>query len=232
MDKKDKTIIAIGGGGFSHEPENPLLDLYVLKQSTKKKPKICFLPAANPNPALYTKNFQKAFSRYDCKTSALSLLSPHTADLSDFLLSQDIIYVGGGNTKSMIALWQTWHIDKILRQAWEQGIVLAGVSAGAICWFEHGFTDSIPGTITLLPCLGLLKGTCCPHYDGEPVRQQAVKAMMAEDRIQSTYVIDDSAAIHFSGNEVKTAVSSVKGKKAAFINHTGRHDLSVDYLGD
>jgi len=232
MEKKQKTIIAIGGGGFTHEPDNPLFDLYVLRQSAQKKPKICFLPTANYNPEVYASNFQKSFSRFDCEISALSLFAPHTADLSDFLLSQDIIYVGGGNTKSMLALWKEWGVDKILREAWEQGVVLAGVSAGAICWFEHGLTDSIPGKISLLPCLGVLPGSCCPHYDADPMRQSVVKNMLEDGRIRSGYMIDNNAAIHFSDDKIKKAISSVKGKRAAIVDKNGRVEIDMEFLGD
>lgn len=232
MNKGHKTIVAIGGGGFTHEPENPLLDLYVLNQSHSKNPKICLLPTANSNPELYTTYFEKSFARFECRPSSLSLFAPHTADIADFLLSQDVIYVGGGNTKSMLALWREWNVDKILKDAWNQKIVLAGVSAGAICWFEQGTTDSIPGRITLLSCLGFLEGACCPHYDTEPVRQSVFKSALEDGRIKNGYIIDDGAALHFSDNKLKKAVCSTKGKNAAFLDQKGRHDLAVEYLGD
>lgn len=232
MNKEHRTIIAIGGGGFTHEPENPLLDLYVLNQSYKKNPKICLLPTANCNPELYTSYFEKSFSRFECQPSSLSLFAPHTADIADFLLSQDIIYVGGGNTKSMLAVWKEWDVDKILKDAWQQKIVLAGVSAGAICWFEQGTTDSIPGRISLLSCLGFIKGACCPHYDSEPMRQSVFKSALQDGHISNGYILDDGVALHFNDDELKKAVSSAKEKKAAFLDKDGRHDLSVEYLGD
>ena len=97
------------------------------------------------------------FSRRTCHSS-----NPTPPTLPIFLLQQDVIYVGGGNTKSMLALWREWGVDRILRQAWQQGTVLSGVSAGAICWFEQGLTDSIPGKLTPLGCLGFLPGSCSP----------------------------------------------------------------------
>jgi peptidase E len=232
MHKEHKTIIAIGGGGFTHEPENPLLDLYVLKQSYKKIPKICLLPTANSNPELYCSYFEKSFSRFDCQRSSLSLFAPHTADIEGFLLSQDIIYVGGGNTKSMLALWREWGVDRILRKAWEEKIVLAGVSAGAICWFEQGTTDSIPEKISLLSGLGFIKGACCPHYDSEPMRQSVFQSALVNGVIENGYILDDGVALHFTDDVLKRAISSAKGKKAAFLDQQGRHELLVDYLGD
>ncbi|MCB9979779.1 MAG: peptidase E [Rhodospirillales bacterium] len=223
-------IIALGGGGFSIEPDNPLLDLYVLKQATADIPKICFLPTASGDADSYLLKYYQAFSRYSCHPSHLSLFRPHTANMQDFLLSQDIIYVGGGNTKSMLALWKEWNIDQILRKAYERGIVLAGISAGAICWFEHGATDSIPGKISVLECLGLLKGSLCPHYDSEPLRKETVPGLIAQGQMKPGYAVDDSAAVHFIDGQYVGAVSSVKGKRVLQLTPE-ENSLEVSYLG-
>ena len=166
-----KQIIAMGGGGFSMEPDNLALDRYVLQQAQKPVPSVCFLPTASADSESYCMRFLTAFSTFECHPSYMSLFKLPTRDVEGFLLSKEVIYVGGGNTKSMLALWREWGLDVILRKAWEQGVVLAGLSAGAICWFEQGVTDSIPGDLTALPCLGLLAGSCCPHYDGEAERR-------------------------------------------------------------
>ena len=160
------------------------------------------------------------------------LFAPHTADIEDFLLSQDIIYVGGGNTKSMLALWREWGVDKILRKAWEQNIILAGVSAGAICWFEEGTTDSIPEKITMLPCLGFLKASCCPHYDSEPMRQPVFQEALTKETVELGYIIDDGAALHFNDQKLIKAIASNKNKKAAVFYQNKREDVFVEYLGD
>ena len=137
-------LIAIGGGGFSMEPENPLLDLYCLNATGKSKPKVCFLGTASGDSPDYIARFYAAFANYDCKASHLAFFRKTSAgavpldEIATHLLSQDLIYVGGGNTRNMLAIWREWQVDKVLKQAWEQGCVLAGVSAGAICWFEIG----------------------------------------------------------------------------------------------
>ncbi len=167
--------------------------------------------------------------------SFLSLFTPNTRDIESFLLNQDVIYVGGGNTKTMLAIWCEWQVDKILQKAYNQGVILAGVSAGAICWFEQGLTDSIPETITILPCLGFLPGSCAPHYDGEANRRPRYHQLIAEGTILPGYGIEDSAAIHFIAGQVAAVVSSVDGKQAYKVE--GHRDqviessLETRYLG-
>lgn len=212
-------IIALGGGGFSEEPGNPLLDLYVLQAAKKKSPKICFLPTASGDAEGYIEKFHACFKGYECVPSHLSLFKPHTADIMDFLLSQDILYVGGGNTKSMLALWREWKIDAALKDALGQGIVLAGISAGAICWFEEGATDSIPGRISVLPCLGFLPGSCCPHFDAEPLRRETVPRLIKEGTMKPGYAIDNSAALHFVDGSLKACVCSIPGKGTTHLVH-------------
>jgi peptidase E len=201
-------LIALGGGGFSMEPENPALDQYILAQTGQARPKVCFFPHATDDAIRYVHNFYVAFSKLDARPTHLSLFNPHTADLESFLLEQDVIYVGGGNTKSMLALWREWGVDKILRQAWENGIVLAGISAGAICWFEQGLTDSIPGPYTVLPCLGFLSGSCSPHYDGEAQRRPRFHQLLAEGKIKPGLALDDGAGAHFIGDHLHAIVTS------------------------
>jgi dipeptidase E len=201
-------IIAMGGGGFSMEPDNPALDRYVLEQCGKPRPKVCFLPTASGDAEGYCLRFYTSFASLDCQPSNLSLFKPPTADLTSFLLEKDVVYVGGGNTRSMLALWREWGLDAILRQAWQNGVVLAGLSAGAICWFEQGVTDSIPGELGPLACLGFLPGSCCPHYDGEPGRRPAYHRLVSEGRIAAGYGVDDGAALHFVGGRLHAVVSS------------------------
>lgn len=229
---KKQQIIALGGGGFSEEPDNPLLDLYVLDQAGVLTPKICFLPTASGDSESYLLKFYQFFARQNCRTSHLSLFNPHTAKIEDFILSQDIIYVGGGNTKSMLALWREWGLDRILKKAYDNGIVLAGVSAGAICWFEQGATSSIPEKISALPCLGFLPESCCPHFESEPLRQEAVPRMIKTGEMTSGYAIDNSVALHFIDGKISKAVASVKGRRAQYLNQDGDvTDLDVVYLG-
>lgn len=231
-----KHIIAMGGGGFSMEPENPLLDLYVLKQSGKICPKVCFFPHATDDALRYTLNFYQAFSKLNCQLTWLSLYNPHTADLESFLLEQDVIYVGGGNTKSMLAVWREWGVDNILRKAHDKGIVLSGISAGANCWFEQCSTDSIPGPYRMLPCLGMLPGAFCPHYDGEPNRRPQLHQKLRNKQIMSTLACDDGAGAHFINGELVGIVSSrphARGYKV-YCDESGsviEHILPTRYLG-
>ncbi|MEH1835590.1 MAG: peptidase E [Nostoc sp.] len=209
-----KQIIAMGGGGFSMEPENPLLDRYILGLSKKKRPKICFIPTASGDSDKYIVRFYSAFVQLLCQPSHLSLFNPPTSDFRSFVLEQDIIYVGGGNTKNLIALWKEWGLDHILREAWESGVILSGLSAGSICWFEEGVTDSIPGKMTVLQCLGFLKGSNCPHYDGEPTRKPAYHQLLSAGLISSGYAVDDGVALHFVGEQLEKVVSSRPQPKA------------------
>lgn len=203
-----KQVIAMGGGGFSMEPDNPLLDAFIVSQARKKNPAVCFFPHATDDANRYALNFYKAFLKLDTRPSYLSLFTPHTADLESFLLEQDVIYVGGGNTRSMLALWREWGLDTILQKAYDQGVVLAGISAGANCWFEECSTDSVPGTLGVLAALGILKGSFCPHYDGEPGRQPSLHKFHLAGSIKPGYAADDSAAAHFIDDVFAGGISS------------------------
>lgn len=203
-----KQIIAMGGGGFSMEPENLLLDQYILQQAKASKPKVCFLPTASGDADSYIDRYYQAFRSLSCDPSHLSLFKPSTRDLEGFLLDKDIIYVGGGNTKCMLALWREWGIDSIIRKAYESGIVLAGLSAGSICWFEEGTTDSYGEGLETIKGLGLLKGSHSPHYDGEENRRPLYHSFIEKGDLKAGYAADDGAALHFINGELSNVVSS------------------------
>jgi peptidase E len=126
--------------------------------------------------------------------------------VASFVQDQDVIYVGGGNTRSLLALWREWGLDTALRAAYENGVLLGGISAGMICWFEYGITDSNPGALSPLPGLGWLPGTACPHYDGEAERRPAFHRMLAEERVPPGYAADDGAALHFIDEQLAEVV--------------------------
>ncbi|MEM6282973.1 MAG: peptidase E [Chloroflexota bacterium] len=214
-------IIAMGGGGFSESLENLALDRYILEQATKPDPAIGFLATASGDAPTYITRFYQAFSRLGCTPSHLSLFEPHTADLEGYIMEQDIIYVGGGNTRSMLALWREWELDIILRDAYEAGVVLAGISAGAICWFYEGTTDSIPGRLTQIPCLGLLPHSCSPHYDGEIDRRPAMQQLIATGDMRPGYGIDNDAALHFIDGELHRAITAREGAAAYSVEKDG-----------
>lgn len=230
-----RQIIALGGGGFSMEPENPLLDRYILQQSNQSAPRICFLPTASGDSDNYIQRFYQFFDKQLCHPSHLSLFKPPTRDLESFILEKDIIYVGGGNTKNLLALWKEWGLDHILRKAWEQGTILAGISAGSICWFEEGLTDSFGTSLEPIQCLGFIKGSCCPHYDGEIERKPAYQKMIYSGKINSGVAIDDGVAIHYVDQKMNKIVSSRPEVKAYEVkridNEVIQNELEVNYLG-
>jgi dipeptidase E len=226
-----KQIIALGGGGFSMEPDNPLLDQYILAQTNKPQPKICFIPTASGDADSYIKRFYDFFEKQACVPSHMSLFKPHTRDVRGFLLSQDIIYVGGGNTKNMLAIWREWGLDSILQEAWEQGIILAGISAGSICWFEEGVTDSYGDGLEPLRCLGFLKGSNCPHYDGEPERRPTYQKLVAAGKIKGGIAADDSVALHYIGDALHRIVSSRPEAGAYRLEGTEEISVVATYLG-
>lgn len=197
----------MGGGGFSMEPDNPALDQFVLDLARRRNPSVCFLATASGDAETYIDSFYSAFRKLPCRPTHLPLFA-RTPDLQSVILEQDVIYVGGGNTKSMLAVWREWGIPALLRRAWESGIVLAGISAGAICWFETGLTDSSGTGIYPLPCLGFLPGTCCPHYDGEAERRPALHRLIEDGTLTSALALDDGAAAHFINGMLANVVSS------------------------
>ncbi|MFG6147105.1 Type 1 glutamine amidotransferase-like domain-containing protein [Halobacillus sp. B23F22_1] len=229
-----KQIIALGGGGFLTESDNILLDQYILEQANKRKPKICFIPTASGDSDDFIKRFYRTFEKQHCIPSHLSLFKPPTRDLKGFILDKDIIYVGGGNTKNLLVLWKEWGLDSILKNAWNQGIILSGVSAGSICWFEEGVTDSYGDGLEPLSCLGLLKGSNCPHYDGEPERRPSYTTLVHEGKLQPGIAADDGAAIHYIDQEIKRIVSSRPNARAyhvSFHKVVNENELPVTYLG-
>jgi peptidase E len=209
---KPRQIIAMGGGGFSME-ENLALDRYVLAQARTTEPRVSFLPTASGDADSYMLRFYAAFSGLPCRPSHLTFFR-RTPDLREHVLSQDVIYVGGGNTKSLLGVWREWGLPEILREAWEAGVVLAGVSAGAICWFEQGLTDSFDGELRPLQCLGLLAGSACPHYDGDPARRPTYHHLVRTGVLLPGLALDDGAAVHFINDGIAGVVASRPGATA------------------
>ena len=215
---KTRNIIAIGGGGFGANPGQGIIEAYILKQTKKKKPKICFIPTATGDNEAYKVNFYSTFSKLDCDPTHLDFFK-RTPDLKKLILNQDAIFVGGGNTKSMLAVWKDWGLDKILRTAYRNGVVMSGVSAGAICWFHQGVTDSWSSDLKIISCLNFIKGTCCPHYDEEPERKPAVKKFLMSGKIKDVYTVDGGVALHIKDEkDFKSVVfRKDKGRYRTFL---------------
>ena len=190
------------------EPDNLALDRYILAQVDNPRPKVCFIPTASGDAESYIFRFYDSFSQLECQPSYLSLFRLPQADLEDFFLDKDILYVGGGNTRSMLTLWREWGLDVVLQKAYQAGVVLAGISAGANCWFEACLTDSMPGRISVLPGLGFLAGSFCPHFDSNPERRPAYHRFLLEGQIKPGYAADDSAAVHFVDDQLALVVCS------------------------
>jgi peptidase E len=148
--------------------------------------------------------------------------------LKQALLTQDVIYVGGGNTKSMLAVWRDWDVPRLLRRAWKNGTVLAGISAGAICWFRMGVTDSWGKGLTDMPCLGLLPGTCCPHYDGEPERRPALHRLVASGAVQGALALDDGAGAHFIERKLSRIVTSRAHARGYEVRRKGSRAVETE----
>jgi peptidase E len=231
-----RQIIAMGGGGFSMEPGNPLLDQYILNQSKKVTPKICFVPTASGDQTEDIENFYESFKKMDCEPSHLSFFEANFDCLEDFIFQQDIIYVGGGSTRNMLLIWENWGLNRILKEAYEKGIILAGLSAGANCWFEEGVTDPLNGPLYKLNCLGLLKGSLCPHYSEEEKRIPSYHQMILKGDIKAGYGVDDGTALHFVNDSLFKVISSTVSSKAYFVrkenNSIIEKPFETIFLGD
>ncbi|WP_230932778.1 peptidase E [Priestia sp. TSO9] len=232
-----RQIIAMGGGGFSMEPDNLLLDQYILSQAHIDVPKTCFIPTASGDADNYIERFYEAFEELVCTPSHLSLFSPNFIDLKAYVLQHDILYVGGGNTrKNMLSLWKEWGLDTILKKAYEKGVILAGISAGSICWFEEGVTDSMNNKLSKIDCLGFLTGSNCPHYDGESNRRPSYRELIASGETKEGYAVDDGVALHFKNEKLSASVSSRPTAKAYAVGRKEEEvverELPVTYLGD
>ena len=201
-----RQIVAMGGGSFSVEPDGSALDAYVLGLTGKPRPKICFVPTASGDAPEYTTKFYDAFARR-AEASHLYLFGRPRTDMASLLASQDIIYVGGGNTANMLAIWRVHGVDRMMREAWERGVILTGVSAGMICWFECGVTDSFGPLAALHDGLRLLPGSACPHYDGEKDRRPTYQRLV-RGGFPAGYAADDGAALHFVDTDLVACVAS------------------------
>jgi len=197
------------------EAEPSVLDDYVLSLAPAREPRICLLPTAGGDSEEQIRRFRIAFGDRLCAPSVVSLfrleLEPLT--LREHLLAQDVIYVGGGSMINLLALWRAHGIDAILREAWQAGIVLAGLSAGAMCWFEAGITKgmALPRPVA---GLGFLPGSASVHYDGEPDRRPAYLAAVAAGALPAGYGIDDGVGLLFRGTRLAEVVAARPGLRA------------------
>jgi len=226
----------MGGGGFSMEPDNLLLDRYVLAQCDQSRPKVCFLPTASGDSDRYITRFYSAFTQLPCQPTHLSLFRPPNEGPKAFLRSQDIIYVGGGSTFNLVTLLKAWNLDILLRELWQDGTILCGLSAGSICWFQEGLSNSqLPTRYTKIEGLGLLSGSHCPHYDGEPKRRPSYRTLIEKGELAAGVAADDGVALHYRGESLSQAVSSRPAAKAYRVyredNKLKEDTIEPAYLG-
>ncbi len=230
-----RQILAIGGAAIPEALDNLLLIEYFLSLTKRKKPRVCFIGAAHGDADAGRLRFYAGFSQFNCTPTHLPLFARTPRDLESFVLEHDAIYVGGGNTRSMLTVWREWQLDVYLRKAYERGIVLGGASAGSICWFEQGVTDSIAGPLTALDCLGFLPGSNCPHYDSEPLRRPIYRKMVAGGKTLEGVAADDGAALHYVDGKLARAVASRLRAKAYWLSRAGKRviekSLPTRYLG-
>jgi dipeptidase E len=225
-------IVAFGGGGFSMEAGNPLLDDYVLSLTGRERPRVCFLPTASGDADHYVVRFYRAFSPARCEPSHVSLFRRDrgTRDPADHLLEQDLIYVGGGNVVSLLGVWRAHGLDEVLRACWEKGVVLCGLSAGSLCWFAEGVTafHGPPGSVA---GIGLLPHSNCVHVDAEPERLAAYTRLVG-DGMTAGYAAEDGVALEFEGTALRRVVGSRPGARAFRVDPGGEPvALDAEYLG-
>jgi peptidase E len=205
-------IVAIGGGGFMDSWSVPMDD-FVHGLSGRERPRVCLIATASGDSDLGIVRF---YRRWEMRSRAthLPLFNRPGHDLRELLLAQDVIYVSGGNTANMLAIWRLHGVDVILREAWRLGALLAGWSAGSICWFESGVTDSFgPELVALEGCLGFLAGSNCPHYDAEPQRRPVYQRLVGAG-LAPGVAADDGVGLHYRGVELVDVVSVRPGARA------------------
>ena len=210
MPKADQHIVA-SCGGFGMEPDNLVLDEYILRLARVSNPRVCFVPTASGDNDNFIRRFYQAFTTLECRPRHLSLFKPPCNDLEGFVHEQDVIYVGGGNTRNMLLLWREWSLDSFFRSALRNGTVLSGLSAGAICWFEQATTDSFrpvdSGELDSITCLGFIPGSHCPYYDSES-RNTDYNRRILSGELSAGYATEVGTALHFVNQQFAFAVSS------------------------
>ncbi|MBT3154194.1 peptidase E [Streptomyces sp. CHD11] len=206
--------LALLGGGFSTDDDG-LLDTWVLRHARGRRPSVCFVPTASGDAPAYAERFLDAFRARECEPSVLPLFrrEPDDADLRAFLLAQDVVYVGGGNTANLLAVWRVHGVDRLMREAYEGGTLLCGISAGANCWAEGSLTDSFGPLTCLRDGLGLLPGSVCPHYDSEPGRRDSYRAAVAGGGLPAGWAVDDGVGALFTDGRLVETVTRRPGAR-------------------
>ncbi|MEU7580087.1 peptidase E [Streptomyces sp. NPDC041068] len=200
--------VVLLGGGFSIDADG-LLDDWVLDQVRAPRPKVCFVPTASGDAPAYVEQFLAAFQPRSCEPDVLRLFRRELDDdgLRTFLLSQDVVYVGGGNTANLLAVWRVHGVDRLLCEAFDRGTLVCGISAGANCWAEGSHTDSFGPLTHLSDGLGLLPGSVCPHYDSEPGRRPSYRAAVASRTLPAGWALEDGVGALFTDGQLTGSVT-------------------------
>lgn len=215
-----KQIIAIGGAMGKSLPDARLLFQYILGQTKptyRQQPKLLVICTASGDSQNNSLRIYRELSGLECTVTQLNFFerTPRQCEMRDLVLDQDAIFVGGGNTKSMLAVWRAYGFADVLREAWEKGVVLSGSSAGGICWYQDCLTDSYAGAFTPLECLGFLKGSCCPHFDGEAGRKETYFELRQQGKLSSPGIaIDERVAVHYVNDKIFRVVTTGNGTGA------------------
>ncbi|MBI3744991.1 MAG: peptidase E [Chloroflexi bacterium] len=214
MARTEQRILALGGASLQPDSTDGPLHQYLLDLTGEARPRICFIGTAGGDDATERANFYAWFARR-AEATHLGLFTRRVDDIRAFLLDQDVVYVGGGNTANMLAVWRAHGVDVALRAAWEAGIILAGPSAGAICWFEGGTTDSFgPGVDALRDGLRFLTGSFCPHYDSESLRRPRYHELVGNGRLPDGFAADDGVGLLFRGTHLAEVVAAMPESRA------------------
>jgi dipeptidase E len=223
----ERHIVGLGGGGDTPE-QTRLLHDYVLELVGKERPKLMWVPTAIAEDAA---GFEGFFDRFGgrCELTNLRTFPWPPENLRELVLDQDAICVSGGNTANMLAIWRVHGIDRFLRDAWENGTVLWGASAGMICWFDAGVTDSFGPQLEGMDCLGFLAGSACPHYDGEERRRPRFRALV-DSGFPEGIAADDGVALHYVGTELAEIVTCRRGATAYRVTRDGEEQLEAREL--
>jgi dipeptidase E len=227
-------ILALGGGGFSMEAGNPLVDDFALEITGAERPRVCFVPTASGDADHYVVRFYRRFSAV-AECSHLSLFRRDKGagavegDIERHLLGQDLIYVGGGSVLSLLGTWRAHGVDAMLRRAWRRGVVLCGLSAGSLCWFAEAVT-AFHGPPHIVRGLGILPFSNCVHYNGEPSRRKEFTRAIAAGELRAGYGVEDGAALHFVGRELAEVISSRKDANAYSVGPKGEQPLPARCL--
>jgi dipeptidase E len=223
----ERHIVGLGGGGDDEEQTRLLYD-YVLELTGKERPRQLYVPTAVAESAEAIVGFYERFARRG-ELSHLRTYPWPPQELRELILGQDAICVSGGNTANMLAIWKAHGIDVLLREAWENGVVLWGASAGMICWFEAGVTDSFGPQLAGMDCLGFLAGSACPHYDGEAERRPRYRELV-DSGFPEGIAADDGVALHFAGTELREIVACRPGAAAYRVTREGEERLDARQL--